>query len=200
MIAKLQAPSEPSKLQAEPPFNNLQHCPYILSSRLPLALGAAASPVTVTQAPVTSPLMKQLSFPNSYELLAHNRAREQELEKRTFLRSTSGGSATALACRARMTPLAMLLLAITDKVCVSILLCSLIFDNLRRLVHSLLVIQEIGIMAVVLGGEVVVVLGTSSSLPFLLVRLLEDHLNGHAIRSDDEDDSGRGSDEPGQSS
>jgi hypothetical protein len=55
----------------------------------------SASPVTVTQAPVISPLMKQLSFPNGYEPLAHNRAREQALEKRAFRRS--GGSATGVS-------------------------------------------------------------------------------------------------------
>ena len=47
----------------------------------------------------------------------------------------------ALACRSRMALLAMLLRS-ADVVCVSILLCSMKFDNLTLLLHSLLVIQE----------------------------------------------------------
>jgi hypothetical protein len=111
-----------------------------LSSRLPLALGAAASPVPFTQAPVTLPLMEQLSFPNGYELLAHDRARAQALEKCVFRRS-SGGSATGVGLPVTRTN-DTLLLRSTDKVCVSIFLCSMKFDNLTRLLHSLLVIQE----------------------------------------------------------
>jgi len=58
-------------------------------------LGTAASPVTVTQAPVMSPLMKQLSFPKGYKFLVHNRAHSQALEKRAFRRS--GGFATGVS-------------------------------------------------------------------------------------------------------
>jgi hypothetical protein len=39
--------------------------------------------------------MKQLSFPNSYEFLVHNRAHLQALEKRAFRRS--GGFATGVS-------------------------------------------------------------------------------------------------------
>jgi hypothetical protein len=38
--------------------------------------------------------MKQLSFPNVHDLLPHNRAHAQALEKRTFRKS--GGSATGV--------------------------------------------------------------------------------------------------------
>ena len=45
------------------------------------------SPSLKLQAPVTLPLMEQLSFPDGYELPAHDHDRAQALEKHTFRRS-----------------------------------------------------------------------------------------------------------------